>query len=119
MTNAVRHVIRSFGAEAQANGEGLDDFKLDIAMCCGFESWEKMPAKLQAEATRVFLDGKRLEKQADETDAPECDKCSGEHETERCEAGFCARCWESLENCNCESPIEVSGAELAERQKGT
>lgn len=54
-------MIRSFGAEAQANGEGLDDFKLDIALRCGFESWEAMPTKLQAEATRVFLNGKRAE----------------------------------------------------------
>lgn len=51
-----------FGAEAEANGENFDAYREDLAIRYGFKAWDDVPAKIQAEAQRAFLDGKRAER---------------------------------------------------------
>lgn len=56
------HVVRYFGAECQANPEStLEDYKLDIALRLGFDSWAAMPIETKSKALREFIAGKREE----------------------------------------------------------
>jgi hypothetical protein len=40
-----------------------------------------------------------------------CDLCQEDHETRDCDLGVCGRCFELLDNCDCEEPIELNAAE--------
>lgn len=57
-----RHAARYFGSEAQANDEGINSFRDDMASRYGYKSWDEMPADLRSDATHEFLAGRRAEK---------------------------------------------------------
>lgn len=36
----------------------------------------------------------------------ECDLCGDDHELHECDQGWCGKCRELLDNCDCEAPDE-------------
>lgn len=58
-----RSVARYFGAEAYANDNlGINEYKDDMAERYGYKRWDDMPSDLRSDATKHFLEGKRIEK---------------------------------------------------------
>ncbi len=49
--------------------------------------------------------------QDEEEQEDECEICGEDHETSQCGETFCGTCYESLDNCDCESPEEIDAAE--------
>lgn len=66
VSEKAQYAARYFGAECQANPETtFYDYRDDIANRYGFNDWSALPKKLQHEAFREFVAGKRMEKKGE------------------------------------------------------
>lgn len=62
-----RHAASYFGAEAVANGDGLNSYKEDIANRYGYKDWDEMPREIRRDALDHYMSGRRAERELDKS----------------------------------------------------